>query len=66
MALDTRDNRASSINMGVVTVLPLANNSIDQGDRQHTANTYRGILAGIVIATVRRVNSIKINIGISV
>ena len=66
MAVDTRDKRASSINMGVVTVLPLANNDIDQADRQHTANTYRGILAGIIIPVIRRVTNIKINIGIGI
>lgn len=47
MALDTRDKRGSSIGLGLILVLPLANGAIDQGDRQQTAHSYRGILAVI-------------------
>lgn len=45
MAIDTRDKRGSTIGLGLVLVLPLANSGVDQGDRQQTAHIYRGILA---------------------
>lgn len=51
---DTRDKRGSAIGVGVLTILPLADGAIDQGDRQQTINTYRGILAvESVLWTVR-------------
>lgn len=49
--LDTRSKRASSVNLlkpyQLALVLPDA--TIAQGDRQHTAWSYSGILAGVVI-----------------
>ncbi len=51
--MDTRDKRASSIGMLLpfLAVLPLADGAaLSQGDRQHTAYTYRGIDAGAVAA----------------
>lgn len=52
MALDSRNKRGSSIGIGLILLLPLADGAIDQGDRQQTAHTYRGILAGAPVATV--------------
>lgn len=47
MALDTRDKRASAVGWGLAAllVLPAPDSTVDQGDRQHTAATYRGISA---------------------
>ena len=49
MAIDTRDRRGSVIGMGLVSVFPLADGSVDQADRQQTVHLYRGILAQIII-----------------
>lgn len=44
--IDSRDKRASAIgDFSFLEVLPLADGAIDQGDRQQTAWTYRGIAA---------------------
>lgn len=49
MAITTRDKRASSIAVGGVPLYPLPDvGAEDQGDRQQTAFTYRGVLAGDV------------------
>lgn len=47
MALDSRDKRASAIAVGLSwrTVYPVADGSINEGDRQQSAGWYRGILA---------------------
>ena len=52
MAIDTRDKRASVLSflMPWDDILPLADNVIDQGDRQHIAHMYRGIPASIIAA----------------
>jgi hypothetical protein len=46
--LDTRSKRASSVGILSLFVLapPLPDGTIDQGDRQHIAWSYSGILAG--------------------
>ena len=46
MALDTRDKRGSSIGVGVITILPVANRGINEGDRQQIVGLYRGISSG--------------------
>lgn len=48
---DTRDKRASAIGSRRLPwlrrfTLPLADGSLDQGDRQQVVQVYRGILAG--------------------
>jgi len=47
MALDTRSKRASSVSVLLISVLSpvLPDGTIGQGDRQHTANHYSGVLA---------------------
>jgi len=59
MAVDTAAKRASSVQLLAWSVLapPFPNDgAIDQPDRQHTAHTYRGVLAWlgheIVYATI--------------
>ena len=52
MALDTRSKRASSVGILLAFVLapPLPDGTLGQGDRQHIAATYSGILAtGVAI-----------------
>ena len=53
MAVDTRSKRASSVGMLMSFILapPAPDGTISQGDRQHTAWTYSGILAGALITT---------------
>lgn len=48
MAIDTRSKRTSAGTVGVVTRTsrPYPDGAIDQGDRQHIAFLYSGILAG--------------------
>lgn len=48
MALDTRDKRASAINVASPWrgLLPVPDGSLNQADRQHVAFLYRGIAAG--------------------
>jgi hypothetical protein len=44
MAVDTRDKRASVLGWGLASLLVLpAPGALDQGDRQQTAYSYRGI-----------------------
>ena len=51
MALDTASKRISSVGLwGAVLALPLPDNTLSQGDRQHMAGTYSGILAGAAAA----------------
>lgn len=47
MAVDTRDERASAIHVGLPWrgLLPLADGAVSQADRQHAATMYCGILA---------------------
>lgn len=49
MALDTADKRASSFGVGLpfLRVFPAPDGALSQGDRQHTALSYRGIAAGL-------------------
>ena len=58
MAVDTRDKRASAV--GILLpwhhMLPLADTTIDQGDRQQTAWSYRGILAAALPVLFSRRN----------
>ena len=67
MAVDTAQKRASSLGFGVPFILNLMpDGSIDQGDRQTSANSYRGILAGIVITkTIGNVTAAFTDSGIS-
>ena len=46
--LDTRSKRASSAGIALAFILspPLPDGALDQGDRQHIAVSYSGILAG--------------------
>lgn len=48
MAIDTLAKRSSALNVGMPwhVTLPPADGSIGQGDRQHVAHQYSGILAG--------------------
>jgi hypothetical protein len=52
--LDTRSKRASSVNFWkpYVCALVLPDGTINQGDRQHTAWTYSGLLAAAAGGTV--------------
>lgn len=45
MAVDTRDKRASASSLHFIVWNPLADNSINQGDRQQVQGIYRGIEA---------------------
>ena len=47
MAIDTRDKRASAISAGIpfIVIAPLADGTIDAGDRQMVADVYSGIAA---------------------
>lgn len=49
MAIDSASKRASAMNISCPwrSSLPLPDGTIDQGDRQHAAFMYSGILAGI-------------------
>lgn len=51
--LDTRSKRASSVSVLLISVLApvLPDATIGQGDRQHTANRYSGILAATPAVT---------------
>lgn len=66
MAVDTRDKRFSMLGLGMPPrlVLPNPNGSIDQGDRQQFAYSYRGIAFGapslaviLAIATYAELNT---------
>ena len=52
MAIDTRDKRGSVIGLSLVSVLPLADGSIDQADRQQVAHMYIGVLADAPVIVV--------------
>ena len=60
MAVDTRSKRASSVNFGkpYVASLVLPDGTIGQGDRQHSAWSYSGILAaaagGVTLMAMER------------
>lgn len=47
MAIDTRDKRASAIEVGLPWrgLLPVPDGGLNQGDRQQVAFMYRGVLA---------------------
>ena len=47
MALDSRSKRASSVGLGLLFVLapPSPDGALAQGDRQHIAASYAGVLA---------------------
>ncbi len=47
MAVDTQNKRGSALGIGLAIILPLADGSIDQPDRQQTAHAYSGILAAL-------------------
>lgn len=50
--LDTRSKRASSVNFWQPSIMALVlpDGTLSQGDRQHTAWDYSGILAGAAVA----------------
>jgi hypothetical protein len=52
--LDTTSKRASAVQLMKPWTIspPLPDGTIDQGDRQHIAATYSGILAGTFVAPV--------------
>jgi hypothetical protein len=54
MAIDTRSKRASAVGFLAPWAIPAVepDGSLDQGDRQHSAWTYSGILAGIPSAYI--------------
>ncbi len=47
MSVDTTNKRYSAIHVGCPwrSSLPIPDGSVDQGDRQHVAGLYRGVLA---------------------
>ena len=50
MAIDSAQKRASALNFTMpFRHLPYPDSSIDQGDRQHMAGLYAGVLAGVLI-----------------
>lgn len=54
MALDTRNKRASALGLiaGLALVLPTADSSIAQADRQQVAFSYSGIAASTAAVSV--------------
>lgn len=54
--LDIRSKRASSagVLLRPLLMLPLPDGILDQGDRQHTAATYSGIIAAAAVVVVGR------------
>ena len=48
MALDSRENRASAVHVGLPWrgLYPIGDGTISQADRQQTAAFYAGVLAG--------------------
>lgn len=52
MAIDTRNKRSSAVHVSIPfrCLYPAGDGSIDQGDRQHVALMYSGILASIAQA----------------
>jgi len=53
MAIDTAAKRASALSFFQLgCLLPIPDGTIGQGDRQHLAGFYSGILAGIAPAAV--------------
>lgn len=56
--LDTVSKRASSVQLRKPWAIspPLPDGTIDQGDRQHIALTYSGILAGAAAAVTSQVS----------
>jgi len=65
MAIDTLAKRNSVISVNSV-ILPIPDGTIGQNDRQTVLRVYGGILAGAVVAVLRRLNKIPINIGINI
>lgn len=48
--MNTRDKRASVLGFGLAALLVLPEpGTLDQGDRQQTAYSYRGVLAGAAV-----------------
>jgi hypothetical protein len=67
--MNTRSKRASSVGLLLSFVLapPLADGTLDQGDRQHTAVSYSGILAtasASVDATADVIIQVRADVGI--
>ena len=54
MAIDSRDKRSSAVNPGSPWrgMLPVADGTVSQADRQHAAYWYRGIAAASPAANV--------------
>ena len=63
MAIDTANKRRSVLanTLPFLVVLPEDDGSMDQGDRQHVAFLYRGILVGVV-AAVRRARMLLLGV----
>lgn len=59
--LDTRSKRASSVGIALSFVLapPLPDGTIGQGDRQHIAVSYSGILAGVTETDVQETRLVR-------
>lgn len=51
--MTTRSKRASSVGIGLFWLLapPFPDGTLDQGDRQHAAISYSGVLAGAPVPT---------------
>jgi hypothetical protein len=70
MAIDSISKRASAINVACPwrSSLPIPDGAISQGDRQHAAEMYSGILAGshVPAKLVVSEGSIRIGSGVSI
>lgn len=60
--MDTRDKRSSAIQTGLPWrgLFPTPDGSLNQGDRQHTCNLYRGIAAGAAVSDTIIAGSVRL------
>jgi hypothetical protein len=65
MAIDTAVKRNSVLAIAT-NLLPLPDNTIDQGDRQTLLRHYAGILAGAAEEILNKLQKMSIDIGISI
>jgi hypothetical protein len=63
--MNTRSKRSSAIRMmrPWMLALPLADGTVSQADREHTAFGYAGILSAAPVVTARRVHAVIASLG---
>jgi hypothetical protein len=62
MAIDTTEKKLSAISFRIgwiCPLLPVADGSIDQGDKQHLLRLYSGILAGPLVQAQKIIHKVK-------